>query len=568
VTATVPAADPATTPQTPQAPTRTAGLSRTADGREVPPAPRRLAGRAPDDRLVGWWVTGGITLLAGVLRFWNLGYPKPFLFDETYYAKDGFSLWKFGYARDWGEKVNDAIVDGRYQPSMQKDTPSMVVHPEVGKWLIGAGERLFGFDSLGWRFPSAVVGTLMVLVMIRLARRLTGSNLLGGVAGLLLCFDGLQFVLSRLALLDIYVAFFLLSAVSCLVADRDWGRRRMATLVERAGPEWSPGTGYGPVRGLRWRPWRLAAGVLFGLAIGSKWSALVPLAAFGVLVVVWDAGVRRSVGVRWAFLKASVTDGLLAVGYLVGVALVVYVATWTGWLMHAHTYEIHLSDNNYGPYWGSYTKHQAHGFLDSLVQGLRSLYHYHRDVWSFHSHGLIGVKHVYSSNPDGWLILNRPVGVAADLGIKPGTQGCTAPADSTCLRQVILLGTPALWWMGVGALLYAVYSWLARRDWRFGLVVVGVLSTWVPFLPYGDRPIFSFYAIVTLPFTVLALTLVIGRVLGSPTAPRRRRLAGANVAGTAVVPVMANFAWFWQIYTDQLLTTPQWLDRIWFRRWI
>jgi dolichyl-phosphate-mannose-protein mannosyltransferase len=519
----------------------------------------------PEDRLAGWLVTLGITALAGVLRFWNLGSPRQFLFDETYYAKDGFSLWKFGYARDWVDKVNDAIVDGRYNPSMQKDTPSMVVHPEVGKWLIGAGEHLFGFDSLGWRFSSAVVGTLMVLVMVRLARRVTGSTLLGGVAGLLLCFDGLQFVLSRLALLDIYVAFFLLCAVSCLVADRDWGRTRMAAVVA-AG--WTPDGGFGPVRGLRWRPWRLAAGVMFGLAIGSKWSALVPLAAFGLLVVVWDAGVRRSIGVRRPFLRAAVADGLLAFAYLVGTALVVYVATWTGWLLHAHTYEVALSDNNYGPYWGSYTKTPPQGLVDHVVQPLRSLYHYHRDVWSFHSKGLDGVTHVYASNPSGWLILSRPVGVAADLGIKPGTQGCTAPADSTCLRQVLLLGTPALWWTGVLALLYAFYGWIGRRDWRFGLVVVGLLSTWGPFLPYGDRPIFSFYAVVTLPFTVLALTLVLGRVLGSPRAPRLRRTMGATMAGAVVVLVMVNFAWFWPIYTHQLLTTPDWLDRIWFRRWI
>ena len=40
------------------------------------------------------------------------------------------------------------------------------------------------------------------------------------------------------------------------------------------------------------------------------------------------------------------------------------------------------------------------------------------------------------------------------------------------------------------------------------------------------------------------------------------------LAGSAVVLVMANFAWFWPIYTNELLTTPEWLDRIWFRRWI
>lgn len=553
--------------QTASRPRRTEALSRTADGREVPDVRRRLSGRAPDDRLVGWLVTAAVTGLAGFLRLWDLDDPPTMQFDEVYYAKDGWALWQFGYARDWEEKATEAIGDGRYSPDLIKETPSMVVHPEVGKWLIGAGEQLFGLDSFGWRFPSAVVGTLMVLVMVRLARRLTGSTLLGGVAGLLLTVDGLHFVLSRLALLDIFVAFFLLCAVSCLVADRDWGRSRLARLVGDGTPP-PGGSGWGPVRGMLWRPWRLAAGVMFGLAVGSKWSAVVPLAAFGLLTVLWDTGARRAIGVRMAFWRTALVDGVPAFLYLVGVAFVVYVATWTGWLMHHDIYEQYLSDNNYGPYWGDYTKEETSGFLDSLVQGLRSLYHFHRDVWTFHSTALTDATHVYQSKPSGWLFLNRPVGVAADLGIKPGERGCDAPSDSTCLRQVVLLGTPALWWAGVLANVYALYAWVARRDWRYGVVIVGLLSTWLPFFRYDDRPVFLFYAATIVPFTVLALTLVIGRLIGPASAPARRRVWGTVVAGALVTVIVANFAWFWPIYTHEMITTPEWLQRIWLKRWI
>ena len=31
---------------------------------------------------------------------------------------------------------------------------------------------------------------------------------------------------------------------------------------------------------------------------------------------------------------------------------------------------------------------------------------------------------------------------------------------------------------------------------------------------------------------------------------------------------MLAFAWFWPIWTDQLLTRSEWLDRMWFPRWI
>ena len=67
---------------------------------------------------------------------------------------------------------------------------------------------------------------------------------------------------------------------------------------------------------------------------------------------------------------------------------------------------------------------------------------------------------------------------------------------------------------GAAALLYAGYAWLLRRDWRAGLAVVGVLTTWVPFFPNADRPIFSFYVITALPFTIAAVCLVLGRLLG------------------------------------------------------
>ena len=104
-------------------------------------------------------------------------------------------------------------------------------------------------------------------------------------------------MLSRLALLDIFVAFFLLCGVACLVNDRDWYRARMARLLP-AGRV-TDARSWGPVRGLLFRPWLLAGGVCFGLALGTKWTALYPLAAFGVLVWVWSAGARRSFGVRW-----------------------------------------------------------------------------------------------------------------------------------------------------------------------------------------------------------------------------------------------------------------------------
>lgn len=541
----------------------TATLGRTADGEAIPTAADRALPRAWDrDPVLAWAATAAVTFLAAFLRLWKLELPKAFMFDETYYAKHAWSLVHHGYVTGFVDDANARILAGNPDQVFTTD-PTMVVHPELGKYLIGLSELIAGMTPFGWRLPSALVGSAMVFVMIRLARRVTGSTLLGLAAGLLMCFDGLQFVLSRVALLDIFVAFFVLCAVSCLVADRDWFRERLASAV----PDGAAGlSDWGPR--ILLRPWLVASGICWGLAISTKWSALFPLAAFGLLFWAWSSGARRSFGVRWAPLRSAVIDAAPATIWLVALPAVIYLFSWTGWLLHADVYEQHLSNTQYGPYWGSYLEHDAHGFFPELFQSLRSLWHYHHDIWAFHTDGLKESTHTYQSNPLGWTILNRPVGVDAQLDIAPGVQGCQATGEETCLRQVLLLGTPALWWFSTVALAWSAVCWIGKRDWRYGLVVVGALITWLPWLRYDDRPIFSYYAIVTEPFLILGAVLLLGEILGRAAPGTRRRAIGAIGAGAIVVAVIANFAWFWPIYTDGLLTQSEWLQRIWFSRWI
>lgn len=534
----------------------TVSLSRTAAGSEVPPAQERAKPRwRTEDPLIGWTGALAITGLAFFLRWWKLGTPHQFSFDETYYAKDAWSMLNNGYVRSYVEDADKTILNGQTS-GLWTDTPSMVVHPEVGKWIIALGEKGFGMDPFGWRIAAAVVGSLMVLVMCRFVRRVTGSTALGLVGGLLLALDGLQLVLSRLALLDIFLAFFILLGVHCVVADRQWFRARLATGATRA----------------LFRPWLLAAGVTFGLAVGTKWTALFPLAAFGVLLTAWNYGARRAFAHPWALVKALLIDGPIAFFSLVLVALVVYVSTWSGWLMHAGEYEKALSSTQYTTYgggkaWATASQPDAKG-LGEVKQTLHSLWDYHQDVYAFHAHFLNDSTHVYASRPIGWLVMSRPVGVDAQLDIQPGSQGCDAPAGSTCLRQVLLLGNPLIWWAGSLALVFALVRWLGGRDWRFGVAVVGVASTWLPWLMYDDRPIFIFYAVCSLPFLVLALTMTLGSIVGSSNVPTPRRTAGVVIAGSYVVMTVFAFAWFWPVWTDQLITHEEWLRRIWFTRWI
>jgi dolichyl-phosphate-mannose--protein O-mannosyl transferase len=125
-----------------------------------------------------------------------------------------------------------------------------------------------------------------------------------------------------------------------------------------------------------------------------------------------------------------------------------------------------------------------------------------------------------------------------------------------------------IWWGGCLALLASAALWIGARDWRYGVAVVGALVTWLPWLHFDDRPIFIFYAIATLPFMVLALTLLIGQLIGPSRLPSTRRTTGIVVGGAYVIVAILCFAWFWPIYTNGLITHAEWLQRIWFSRWI
>lgn len=549
-------------------------LGSTVDGDPLPRVRRRLTPAALSSPVVaGWLWPIVITVLSGVLQFWSLTTPHQITFDETYYAKDAYSLLIKHYASNFVNDGNDdngneadEIINSGSTEGVFAEGPSKVVHPEVGKWMIAGGEWLFGMTPLGWRFSAALTGTLMVLVLCRLVRRLTGSTLLGCVAGLLLAFDGLHFVMSRFALLDIFLAFWLLCAVHCLVADRDWARLRLARELE-VSPVRGRGE-FGPVRGLLLRPWRLLAGVCFGLAAGTKWSTVFVLAGFGILAWAWDSGMRRAIGVRWAPLKSFVVDAIPSLFSILLVALIVYTASWIGFLTHAERFEEAFAPvtGEGEPVWGSADEHPDNA-VEGVLHDLHILWDYHREVYAFHTGDYIKEQtHPFESHPGGWLLLNRPLGVDSESGDNTVIPNC--PEGESCVKQVLAIGTPVLWWGGVVALVIGAGYWVTRRDWRFGVPIVGVLTTWLPWFRYDDRQIFFYYAVSIIPFTIIAVTLVLGKLMGRADATPVRRAVGVAVAGTFVVGVALNFAYFYPILTDHLLTNAQWHDRMWLTHWI
>ncbi|QGV80188.1 dolichyl-phosphate-mannose--protein mannosyltransferase [Streptomyces ficellus] len=519
-------------------------------------APPALADRLW--RLSAWGGPLLVALVAGLLRFWHLGEPHAVIFDETYYAKDAWALINQGYEGSWPKDVDASILADPGAVAVPAG-PGYVVHPPVGKWVIGAGEWLFGFDPFGWRFMVAVLGTLSVLMLCRIGRRLFRSTFLGCLAGALLAVDGLHFVMSRAALLDQVLMFFVLAAFGCLLIDRDWARSRLAAaLPVDADGVLRPDAAVAETLRLGWRPWRLAAGLTVGLAAATKWNGLYVLAAFGVMTVLWDVGARRTAGAFRPYAAVVRRDLLPAFVSTVPVAIVTYVVSWSGWI---------LTDKGYFRNWAA-TEGRDSSWSWLFPDWWRSLWHYESEVYRFHINLTSG--HTYESNPWSWLVLGRPVSYFYE-DPAAGRDGCPADATEKCAREVLAIGTPLLWWAACFAVLYVLWRWFFRRDWRAGAIACAVAAGWVPWFLYQERTIFLFYAVVFVPFLCLAVAMMAGAMLGPPgpdgTAERRRTI-GAVATGVLVLLIIWNFIYFWPLYTGQSIPMDDWRDRMWLDTWV
>ena len=508
---------------------------------------------------MGWLGPLLVALVALALRAPGLGDPEGEVFDEVYYPRDAEDLLEYGFASS-EEDPGEA---------------SFVVHPPLGKWMIAAGIRVVEAwpgeqaTEVGWRLSVLVAGVLLVLVTARLGRRLTGSTLLGCLAGLFVAVDGMAIVDSRTALLDGLLALPVLAGAAALVVDRDRVRERLAAWVAARGATDGVGThddtsDDGPTTGpgLGPRPWRLAAGVLLGAACAVKWSAAAPLLLLAVWSVAQDRRARRAAGADRPVLAVLRRDVPLASVSLGLVPVLAYAAGWTSWF---------VSDRAWDRQWAA-GRDSAFAFVPEV---LRSWWHHHGAVLDFHS-GL-SEPHPYESRPAGWLLLARPVAYFYE-----GTDDAAVAQDlcgaDSCSTAVHAIGNPAVWWLGTAALVAMAVRWAVRRDPAAGLVALmgfGQVLQWLP-SDLEDRTMFNFYALPVVPFLALALVLVAQGGLAHPREPLRRLTAAATAVVTLVAVVLTTGlpfvdvpgVGFLPVLTGEPVPYGTWRDLMWLPSWI
>ena len=513
---------------------------RTGGGPTAPASSRVPAGDLPTcdpgpvDTARDWIATAVVAALALLTRVWALtsatdhGTP---IFDEKHYAPQAFNVSQLGI------EENPAY--------------GLVVHPPVAKQIEAIGGLLFGYTPLGWRFTAALCGTIVIVLLMRIVRRLTRSTQLGVLAGLLLCVDGVTFVTSRVGMLDVYQVLFVVAAAAALLVDRDRMRERMHTAALAGRVHDSD---FGPRLGFRW--WRFTAGVMLGLALGVKWSGLYFMAFFGVLTVCWDLALRYRYGVRRPVLGTLVRDSVPAFLSIVVWPAVIYLLTWLPWFADENSVYRHVV--------GTKVPADESGPLSLLPGGLRSWIYYQSSVLDFHSSltNSAGNLHPWESKPFTWPMGLRPMLYYIDQGTE--VAGC---GEDSCVRAIMLLGTPAMWWLAVPVLAWSFWRAVVCRDGRYAFALVGYSAGFVPWFFQFDRQMYFFYATVMVPFFVIMIVLILGEIAGKATDSPRRRVIGLAAVCLYVGLVVANFAYLWPILVGSPITQTEWSNQLWLPSW-
>lgn len=181
---------------------------------------------------------GILVLLSLSIRLFRIAEPQRFYFDEVYHV-----VTAEAYANN-----NKAAYDP-FAPAPMEGTAYDWLHPPLAKLIVAGSIKILGDNTFAWRLPSAIFGTLIVLATFLLAYVWFGAKT-AVFASLVVAFENLNLVMSRITMNDVFVAFFIVASFIFVAF-------------------------YAKKRGLKFL---FLTNLFLGLAIASKWTGVYAIA--------------------------------------------------------------------------------------------------------------------------------------------------------------------------------------------------------------------------------------------------------------------------------------------------
>lgn len=414
---------------------------------------------------LSWWL---LVIWAIVTRFYRLGQPAELYFDEVYHFPASQLI-----------AANDVRAYEWWHPLPASGNYWDWLHPPLAKLITAASLKIIGPTIWAGRFPAALFGTGLILLTVVVAGwwlPLATKNkiLIATLAGWWLAVDGLVLVQSRLVMNDILLVFWLLLAWGSYV---QWWR------------QWLAGHSLALNQSLAVRPaaakkifcwstanrWLVATGIGLGLALATKWSALLIM------------GTNLIFGLGWLISRADWRRIPLLLISLIVIPSLIYVAS-------------------YAQFFG-------------LGKNRSDWWQLQQRIFSFQVQEV--QNHQYASSPLEWVINRRPVWY------------WTASATDHQLANIYALANPVMIGLGLIALIWEggqlIAEWQKSRrltkkmastvkltqlavDQQLtntvklllrSLLLVNYFGCWGPWL-LSPRPMFFYHYLPALPLIAIS----------------------------------------------------------------
>lgn len=282
-------------------------------------------------------------------RMYRLHIPENYVFDEVYHAVTAKLM------------VDDDIRAYEWNnPPPEPNTAVDWLHPPYAKLTQAASMAIFGKNSFGWRFSSVIFGCLVVWVTAKIAEELFHNKNLAMLSAFLVSLDGLLFAMSRIAMNDVHVTFFILASMWLYMRFINTNRSKKRILI------WS--------------------GIVAGFAVGSKWSGVFAIGFIGLSESIFT--IKTLLNTK----KGFSTPNLLFLRNQIGLLII------TCFVIPAILYL------------GSYSQ------MFLMGKDFKHLVEMHKNTWWYQTN--LTATHPAQSKPIQWFLNTKPVWISVEYAGK------------------------------------------------------------------------------------------------------------------------------------------------------
>ena len=393
-----------------------------------------------------------VVVFAFWLRVKDINLLRLIIFDEKFYVKDGYSILKYGYEKQWVENYylmgtsdweetmaeNSMLFSqGVYSIASEEYFSS---HPPLGKFFIALGMFFAGYDTpFGWRFASIMAGTIIVILTMIFGFILTRNHYWALLAGGFVAVDGLNITMSRVGYLDIFLTMMILLAAIFVYfyVKKPKSRGKYLFLFSFTA----------------------------GLAMGIKWSTLYFFSLFFILLLFLELRKTSTWSYAFSVLKKFFVSGVIFVA--------AYLSTWILWFF---SYALPSTGNVLG---------SVKLFVSTHVDSLTTLRA---------ATGRIPNDSYFLE----WVTVTRPSFLFYN-------------SENDTWAIMASVPNMLLWYVGWLSIILIIIMLLLRKIDKWlepAFLVFTIFTLWVPWALHYDRIMFQYYSVAFAPYLYLLIIYV------------------------------------------------------------